>query len=226
MSTLVDRGLPRETDLAAVLLDALADDTNCMVLIVDIEGTIHWANHVTESMCAVGLGGLCGKAVTQIFPDTYATERMEHVREVASTRLPAACEGLTRGVYRRTTFRPLPASDDLPDRVLIVCRPKSSDEADIATRGVTTRRTRHNDMGPLAALSERELELLDLIGRGLTTAQIAAYLHRSAKTIEWHRVSLGEKLGVTNRVELARIALAAGLSGGQLLSAEPGPSDA
>jgi DNA-binding CsgD family transcriptional regulator len=33
------------------------------------------------------------------------------------------------------------------------------------------------------------------------------------KTIEWHRVSLGEKLGVVNRVEIARIAIAAGLVG-------------
>jgi DNA-binding NarL/FixJ family response regulator len=52
---------------------------------------------------------------------------------------------------------------------------------------------------------------LKLIGIGLSTADIARRLERSVKTVEWHRVSLGEKLGVTNRVELARIAIAAGL---------------
>jgi DNA-binding NarL/FixJ family response regulator len=40
------------------------------------------------------------------------------------------------------------------------------------------------------------------------------------KTIEWHRVSLGTKLGVTNRVELARIAIRAGVVGLALEAAE------
>jgi DNA-binding NarL/FixJ family response regulator len=45
----------------------------------------------------------------------------------------------------------------------------------------------------------------------MSTIDIAKHLGRSVKTIEWHRVSLGEKLGVVNRVELARIAIAAGM---------------
>ena len=55
------------------------------------------------------------------------------------------------------------------------------------------------------------MEILRLIGEGLSTSEIAENLHRSVKTVEWHRVSLGNKLGVTNRVELARIAISAGL---------------
>jgi DNA-binding NarL/FixJ family response regulator len=72
-------------------------------------------------------------------------------------------------------------------------------------------RTRYDDMGPLASLTSRELDIIRLIGAGLSTAEIAKRLHRSVKTIEWHRVSLGNKLGVANRVELARIAIGAGL---------------
>ncbi|MCB9845031.1 MAG: helix-turn-helix transcriptional regulator [Phycisphaeraceae bacterium] len=63
----------------------------------------------------------------------------------------------------------------------------------------------------LAALTRRETEILALIGEGLTTAEIARRLDRSAKTIEWHRVSIGRKLGARTRVDLARIALRAGL---------------
>jgi DNA-binding NarL/FixJ family response regulator len=48
----------------------------------------------------------------------------------------------------------------------------------------------------------------------MTTAAIAKKLFRSRKTIEAHRLSMGAKLGVRNRVELARIALEAGLLSG------------
>lgn len=64
----------------------------------------------------------------------------------------------------------------------------------------------------LDRLTPRELEVLDLIANGLSTADIANRLHRSQKTIKTHRLALGRKLGVTNRVELARIAIETGLS--------------
>ena len=51
-----------------------------------------------------------------------------------------------------------------------------------------------------------------LIGRGLSIPQIAEKLFRSQKTVETHRQSLGRKLGVNNRVELARIAIQTGLA--------------
>ena len=77
--------------------------------------------------------------------------------------------------------------------------------------GNPVRRARVDAPGVLGELSERELEVLRLISLGLSTAQIAKAMGRSVKTVEWHRVSLGDKLGVTNRVELARIAIRAGL---------------
>jgi len=68
-----------------------------------------------------------------------------------------------------------------------------------------------NDAGPLKSLTRREFEVLGLIGEGLSTAAIAQRLGRSVKTVEGHRVALGSKLVVANRVELARIAIRAGL---------------
>jgi hypothetical protein len=72
-------------------------------------------------------------------------------------------------------------------------------------------RARNDDTGALNVLTTREIEILCLIGEGFSTADIAKHLHRSVKTIEWHRVALGTKLGISNRVELARIAIRAGL---------------
>lgn len=64
----------------------------------------------------------------------------------------------------------------------------------------------------LDILTPRELEILTLIGEGKSLMDIAQTLHRSLKTIESHRLSLGKKLGVSNRVDVAKIAIAHGLA--------------
>ncbi len=57
---------------------------------------------------------------------------------------------------------------------------------------------------PLEALSDRELETFQLIGRGLTTIEIAAEMCLSPKTIETYRARVKDKLGVANMPELTR----------------------
>lgn len=59
---------------------------------------------------------------------------------------------------------------------------------------------------PLECLSDREMEVLRLIGRGMKTGDIARTLHRSVHTIEAHRANLKRKLGLNTAGELARAA--------------------
>lgn len=59
---------------------------------------------------------------------------------------------------------------------------------------------------PGARLSNREEEVLDLVGQGLTTRVIAERLHISVKTVETHLARLREKLGARNKLELTRMA--------------------
>jgi DNA-binding NarL/FixJ family response regulator len=59
----------------------------------------------------------------------------------------------------------------------------------------------------MGCLSDRELEIFELIGRGLTTRQIATRLHRSIKTIETYRQHLKRKLKLKNSTELVRHAV-------------------
>lgn len=58
----------------------------------------------------------------------------------------------------------------------------------------------------LAALSEREHSVLELIGEGLTNRQIAHRLYLSEKTVKNHISRLLGKLGVERRVQAAVIA--------------------
>jgi len=56
-------------------------------------------------------------------------------------------------------------------------------------------------------LSNRELEVFGLIGRGYKTAEIARQLKLSVKTIETHRLRIREKLGLTDSAKLAYAAV-------------------
>src|SRR5262249_43567988 len=55
---------------------------------------------------------------------------------------------------------------------------------------------------PLESLSDRELEVFQLIGQGQATRQIAGRLHLSPKTIETYRENLKKKLNLLNAAEL------------------------
>jgi DNA-binding NarL/FixJ family response regulator len=58
----------------------------------------------------------------------------------------------------------------------------------------------------LSQLSDRELEVFQLIGQGLKKGAIAARLQRSVNTIEAHRANIKKKLNVRDSAELAKLA--------------------
>jgi len=56
-------------------------------------------------------------------------------------------------------------------------------------------------------LSDRELEILDLIGKGNEVRQIAKLLHLSPKTVETHRAHIKEKLNLASAHQVGRFAV-------------------
>ena len=60
---------------------------------------------------------------------------------------------------------------------------------------------------PVDSLTDRELQVLNLIGRGLGTRQIAEHLHLSVKTVENYREHLKAKLKLQSSSELVRYAV-------------------
>lgn len=75
---------------------------------------------------------------------------------------------------------------------------------------------------PIATLSAREREVLVGLAEGHTNQAIADRLGLSVKTIESYRARLLQKLGLTTRAELTRLAIDLGLVGG---SPAPPPED-
>lgn len=64
---------------------------------------------------------------------------------------------------------------------------------------------------PLAALTPRQREILQLVAEGHTSKDIAQRLGLSYRTIETHRNQLMKRLGVTDLTGLVRFAMRAGL---------------
>ena len=64
-----------------------------------------------------------------------------------------------------------------------------------------------NGADPVDSLSNRELQILEMIGRGLSSRQIAESLNLSVKTIEAHRQRIKRKLNLKTGVQLVNFAV-------------------
>ena len=71
---------------------------------------------------------------------------------------------------------------------------------------LTGRRPRGSS-SPIEKLSDREFEVLQLIGQGKSTREIAKQLHLSPKTVDVHRGHIKEKLELKDATSLIRYAV-------------------
>ncbi len=118
------------------------------------------------------------------------------------------------------------SKNDTPDEVIEGIRKVTEGElafsAEVLARSQTLtkkRGARAAARSKLGLLTVREEQILRLIAKGMSRTQIADELCRSPMTIDNHRKSIMKKLGMRDRVELVRYAIAEGLGDAQ--SARP-----
>jgi DNA-binding NarL/FixJ family response regulator len=70
-----------------------------------------------------------------------------------------------------------------------------------------TNRSPRPTRSPVERLTDREFEVFQLIGQGLSTREIAGQLHLSSKTVEVHRINIKQKLNLKTATELIRFAV-------------------
>lgn len=71
---------------------------------------------------------------------------------------------------------------------------------------------RDGDAGPIASLSTRERQVLQLVVEGRSSSEIAVLIHLSPKSVETYRSRLMKKLGIADVTGLVKFAIQHGLT--------------
>jgi PAS domain S-box-containing protein len=190
----------------SLLWDAFTQEPGIGVTILTLEGEIAYANAEAVKMFLGREDHVTGRNIEELTPPELAAQTLEKGKRCLEEDRSFSSRIVWRGRQTISSYHPLKEDQaGEPDRFLIISRlaPGEEAEADFTSEFV--------DLGELSALTPRELEVLALIGQGLRIADIAGILHRSERTIEKHRESIGRKLNRTDRVQLALIASRAGL---------------
>jgi len=89
-------------------------------------------------------------------------------------------------------------------REVLAGRPYLSSQ--MSAKLITSFASGSTQTNPTDKLSDRELEILELIGKGRDVHEISDALHISRKTVETHRAHIKEKLNLKNAREVNRFA--------------------
>jgi len=113
--------------------------------------------------------------------------------------VPMAVGAVKRGAF---DFCEKPFSDNaLVDRIEQALRLSQDQVAEVQAQGKLRRR--------LSDLTERELEVMQLVVDGLPNKRIADQLEISVRTVEVHRARVFDKMDVKSAVELSNLLRAA-----------------
>jgi len=203
---------------SSVLWNCLACDSGARVALITRSGTYAYMNSETARLFGLDEPLLPGRGtVMDTIAGPVATELLSHIRAVLDSGETRRVDFVLNAQRCRATIATTEMEFQDERCVLVVGARSYVGNPVSEERPVLP--SRAEDQGPLEVLTPREREILGLIGLGMTSAEIADRLGRSVKTVEWHRVSIGQKLGGRGRVALAQLALVCGLC------APPSPSD-
>lgn len=154
-----------------------------------------------------------GKSIADFHPQAFVDERLSLIARVLKENKPIGIDHIYNGHRIYSTIWPIRDRTAPFNRVLVITRPTTAQaEIDrLIPNEIETIETSHIDLGPLGVLTRRELEVAVLLGHGLTVPKVAATLHRSPKTIERHRESIGKKLSMRSQAELVQLVTCMGL---------------
>lgn len=200
----------------------MAGDPLAAVAVINGEGRMVFCNPQWDRLQMESHGvrfeTLQGRLIDEVFRPEQAAEHRELALATAACGraqlVRKCCAGRMFAVWTCPIMPPTRYSATEPV-FLFVVRAEIIDEHLLSVTGdgtIPVVEFRHSDLGPLSVLSRCELQVLALIARGMSTKRIAETLGRSVKTVESHRTSIGNKLKVDDRVQLAELARRAGLT--------------
>lgn len=192
---------------------ALAQTPGVGVSITDAQGNLLFVND-TSLVLFSGSSDIDyqGKKIADFHPPEFVAERLAMIAEVLKKNKPLSIRHILNGKPISSTVWPIRDKTPPFNRALVISRPGPSQEVESQIpNNIETFDTEYVDLGPLNVLTRREVEVLVLLGHGMSVPRAAAILHRSPKTIERHKESIGKKLSLHGQAELVYLVTTMGL---------------
>lgn len=201
------------------LWSALSRTPGVGVSIIDFEGNLLFVN---DTSMVLFFGEVPvdyhGKNLRDVHPPQFASERLIMIHKVIEQQRPMAISHIYNGHNIHSTLWPLKDVKPPFNRVIVVSHSSltSDDFGRLKTgehndQSIESFQTGYIDLGPLNVLSRRELEVMVLLGHGLSVPRAAAILSRSPKTVQRHKASITSKLKLHGQAEIVRIVTSIGL---------------
>lgn len=147
-----------------------------------------------------GIGGLeTTRRLKQRMPEVKIIAVSMHLEEPYPSRMLAAG---ANGYISKDS-----AADEVMAAIRRVSAGSNYVAADVAGNLAASLIKGGKDVSPLETLSQRETQVMLMVIKGHSTQEISDSLHLSPKTVSTYRYRLFEKLGVSNDVELTRLAM-------------------
>lgn len=205
-------------ELAWAFFEMVSLEPLTAIGVVTIDGkNIYMSEHGARLLGGDGASNarFVGRSMGEFFPPEVTNERLEIFRRMEPGDPPVLIRNLWNGNQLTAWFRRFPTSSGIPDQDVMIVRGRLV-PGDLRSlyppEMVTLVYSSFVRLGPLDCLSDQELRVMALIGAGMTVREAAKTLHRAEKTIESHCTAIHRKLGVRDRVEVARLAQRAGLT--------------
>jgi DNA-binding CsgD family transcriptional regulator len=162
------------------------------------------------------IDGVIGRTLYDFAPENWARERYKAANLAIESSKRITFLEILGGFRLRTLMRPITIDvDGKPTSfTLVTVEQITSREYEFASSSRNNEMVIHaniNDLGKLDVLTNRELEVLALMGQGMRAKDIAKQLSRSVSTVDNHRDNIGDKLDVHDRGELIALAKLAAL---------------
>lgn len=197
-------------DVLRAVQGVFHEDPGTGFSLVDGDGIVTFTNARAAHLFIRGTPDQAiGRSLNELFGDDWADERLRIFQQIREAGQPVISRHIRHGVQIQSTIRLITEPDDEDETFLILTVEGEHEPAQPERFQIVESKLVH--LGPLGALTARELEVLTLIGHGLSTPDIARALHRSPRTIEGHCDAIRSKLDGASRVQLAEFARRAGL---------------
>jgi two-component system nitrate/nitrite response regulator NarL len=158
-------------------------------------------------------------AMPGLDPFTAATDLRRHCPEIRTVFLSAHIrDHYLDAAFRAGAWGYLYKGDDMEDIVQAIKRVAQGEYVfsprvleRVRVPDVDDQARSPQRASKLDALTPMEVQILRMIGQGLSRTRIARDLHRSVKTVDTHRAAIMQKLDIHDRTELALFAAREGL---------------